>query len=104
MSEIDKEEAFSAISVMIRRFAIWFLAIGLVVVTLSVIFARSISKPIRELTQRASDLAHGNLDDIIILDQKDEIGELAGNFEKMRRSLKKLITELNEINKNLEQK
>jgi len=104
MSEIDKDEAFSAISVLFRRFAIWFLAIGLVVVTLSVIFARSISKPIRELTQRASDLAHGNLDDIIILDQKDEIGVLAGNFEKMRRSLKKLITELNEINKKLEQK
>ena len=45
-----------------------------------------------------------NLDDIIILDQRDEIGELAENFEKMRRSLKKLVTELNEMNKNLEQK
>ncbi|RLE02695.1 MAG: hypothetical protein DRJ13_05295 [Bacteroidetes bacterium] len=104
MSEIDSEEAFSPISVLFRRFAIWFLAIGLVVVTLSVIFARSISKPIRELTQRASDLAQGNLDDIILLDQKDEIGKLAENFEKMRRSLKKLITEFNEMNKNLEQK
>ncbi len=104
MSEIDTEEAFSAISVMIRRFTLWFLALGLVVVALSVLFARSLSKPVQLLTKRASDLALGNLDDKIILDQSDEIGELAENFEKMRRSLKKLITELNEMNKNLEQK
>jgi serine phosphatase RsbU (regulator of sigma subunit) len=75
-----------------------------VVFTLAVLFARSISKPVRILTQRASELALGNLDDIIVLEQTDEIGILAKSFEKMRRSLKKLITELNDINKNLEQK
>ncbi len=104
MSEIDTEEAFSAISVMFRRFTIWFLAFGVVVVALSFIFARSLSRPVQNLTQRASDLALGNLEDKILLDQSDEIGELAESFEKMRRSLKKLITELNEMNKNLEQK
>jgi len=104
MSEIDTEEAFSSISIMIKRFALWFLALGIVAVVISVLLARSISKPVQILTQRASELALGNLDDKIVLDQKDEIGILAENFEKMRHSLKKLITELNDINKNLEQK
>ena len=104
MSEIDTEEAFSSISIMFKRFSLWFLALGFVAVVISVLLARSISRPVKVLTQRASELAQGNLDDNIVLDQKDEIGILAENFERMRLSIKKLITELNEINKTLEQK
>ena len=104
MSEIDTEEAFSSISIMFKRFSLWFIALGFVAVVISLLLARSISRPVKVLTQRASELAQGNLDDNIFLDQKDEIGILAENFERMRLSIKKLITELNEINKTLEQK
>jgi ABC-type phosphate transport system substrate-binding protein/serine phosphatase RsbU (regulator of sigma subunit) len=104
MSEIDKAEAFSSISVMVKRFLTWFTALLLMVIVLSIIFARSISKPVKTLTLQASNLAKGNLDDSIHIAQSDEIGILADNFEKMRLSLKILVTDLNELNQSLEQK
>jgi len=51
---------------------------------ISFVFARTISKPLRILTQRVSSLAQGNLDDPVKLDQKDEIGVLADHFELSR--------------------
>jgi len=54
------------------------------------------------LSQRATDLAEGNLDDPIKFEQNDEIGLLAGNFEKMRFSVKNLVNELEDINQGLE--
>jgi len=104
MSEIDKAEAYSSISVMVKRFLTWFTALLLMVIVLSIIFARSISKPVKTLTLQASNLAKGNHDDSIHIDQSDEIGILADNFEKMRLSLKILVTDLNELNQSLEQK
>ena len=102
MSEIDKAEAFSAIPEMIESFLYWLIALLVIVLALSVLFARSISRPLQILTERATELAQGNLDDPIIIEQRDEIGLLAGNFEKMRGSLKKLVTDLKYINQNLE--
>jgi serine phosphatase RsbU (regulator of sigma subunit) len=104
MSEIGKEEAFSSISIMLKRFSFWFLAILFVVIVLSVVFSRSLTKPVQILTQRASDLALGNLDDSVIINQKDEIGLLAVSFEKMRQSINVLVSNLRELNLNLEQK
>ncbi len=104
MSEIDKEEAFATIPVMIRNFLYWFVLLLVIVFILSYLFARSISKPVHILTQRASELAKGNLNDPIIINRTDEIGVLANNFEKMRGSIKDLVADLKDINQNLENK
>jgi PAS domain S-box-containing protein len=102
MSEIDKSEAYKAIPVLIKNFLYWSIALFSIILLLAIYFSRSISKPIQVLSERASDLAEGNLNNSLIIKQNDEIGLLAGNFEKMRISIKKLIGDLHDINQNLE--
>jgi len=104
MSEMDKSEAFASIDLMFERFIFWFVILLVIILILSILFARSISNPVRMLTKRASVLAKGNLDDSIKLEQSDEIGILADNFEKMRCSVKKLVVDLQDVNQNLEKK
>jgi sigma-B regulation protein RsbU (phosphoserine phosphatase) len=104
MSEIDKSEALSAISEMVRNFLIWFFVLLVLIFMLSIFFSRNLSRPIQVLTRRASQLAAGDLDQAVVINQGDEIGLLGNSFEKMRLSLKTLISELKDINQNLEKK
>ncbi len=104
MSEIHKSEAFAAIPIMFKKFLFWLICILILVIIVSLYFARTISKPIQILTQHASGLAKGNLDDSIKIDQNDEIGLLANSVETMRLSLKEVIGNLNEANQHLEKR
>jgi PAS domain S-box-containing protein len=102
MSEIDQEEAFSAIrSLAIRTsLAVAGLIVGIVV--LATVFSRTITKPIKEVRDQALEIVQGKLDTEIAVDSKDEIGELAHVLNIMRMSNKTLIDELEDINQNLE--
>ena len=102
MSEIDKSEAYAAIPILIKNFLYWSILLIVIILLLANYFSRSISRPIQLLSEKASELAEGNLDSPVIIKQNDEIGLLAGNFEKMRFSIKKLIGDLQDINQNLE--
>jgi signal transduction histidine kinase len=50
---------------------------------LSIILAKRYTKPIEEVVQAARNVAHGNLDQEIRTERKDEIGELAKSFNYM---------------------
>lgn len=68
-----------------------------VLLVLIVGIARTITRPLRALTQTASDIATGNLDiEIPAGRSRDEVGRLAESFEHMRQSLKEHIRELTE--------
>ena len=71
--------------------------------------ARRIIEPITQLTQRAEQIAQGDLDRTIPVASKDELGQLASSFNKMAQSLKGNITskealvhEVSELNRTLE--
>ncbi|GAB6099298.1 hypothetical protein JCM16358_11770 [Halanaerocella petrolearia] len=51
-----------------------------------------IIKPIKELTAKIKEIAGGNLDQVIEIDTKDEIGQLAGEFNRMTYRLKEYET------------
>ncbi|MCK4898456.1 MAG: HAMP domain-containing protein, partial [Anaerolineales bacterium] len=105
MSEIDQEEAFSAIRSLGIKTMIGVLGLIAAIVVLAVVFSRTITRPLDELTETANQLAKGNLDvEVSCKEQGDEIGELACSFDVMRLSMKDLIGELEDINRNLEQK
>ena len=104
MSEMDEDEAFESIYSLRNNILIWLGGIIVFIVILGVMFAKTITHPIKKLTRDAEELAKGNLDVEIPIERKDEIGNLAVNFDTMRKSIKNLITELEEANKNLEQK
>ncbi|MBN1129331.1 MAG: HAMP domain-containing protein [Chitinispirillaceae bacterium] len=54
----------------------------------------AITHPIEELTRAAADISHGNYSKPVLPVSKDEIGELAGNFDIMRQTVKRYTEEL----------
>jgi len=57
--------------------------------------ARSISRPINELVKVAQKVAAGDLTQQVIIDRKDEVGDLATAFNTMVLALKNLIKKVN---------
>jgi sigma-B regulation protein RsbU (phosphoserine phosphatase) len=61
----------------------------------SVVIGRSISKPLRRMAEVTRRVAHGDLDiDLPEVARTDEVGELARAFVRMAAELKKYITDL----------
>jgi len=66
-----------------------FAALFVLGIGLSFVLARSISKPLDQLTRGVEIIGKGNLDYKINIKSKDEIGELASSFNQMTDSLLK---------------
>ncbi len=104
MSEIDEAEAFQHV-ILLRNYV--FMAVGallIVIIIVSFLIARNMTRPLKVLTYDAKELARGNFDVEIGVRRKDEIGILALSFKSMQSSIKKLIDDLKDINQNLENK
>lgn len=85
---IQKDQIYEPIKTI--RWIIYtgmFISIGLVILV-SVLFSRSISKPIIQLESAAKDIAGGNVDRTLQLDRKDEFGELAQSLNQMAERLR----------------
>jgi len=80
------------------------LAVGSLILTLlfSFFLARSLSKPLYELTKGAEIIGKGNLMHKIDIKSKDEIGELATAFNKMTSDLRTSQKRLQDQAQNLE--
>ncbi|GAH68518.1 unnamed protein product, partial [marine sediment metagenome] len=105
MSEIDQAEAFAPIRSLGIKTGLAVGGLIAAIVVMAVLFSRSITRPLEQLTRTANQLADGNLDvEVHCTEQEDEIGVLACSFDVMRLSMKDLIGELEDINRNLEQK
>lgn len=64
-----------------------FISIGLVIIV-SILFSRYISRPILELESTARDIAKGNTNQTLNLDRKDEFGTLADSLNRMADRLR----------------
>lgn len=85
---INKDQIYAPIKTI--RWIIYtgmFISIGLVILV-SVLFSRSISKPIIQLESAARDIADGNVDRTLHLDRKDEFGTLAKSLNRMAERLR----------------
>ena len=85
----------------INRMSLTMLAIGVVGVALLaaavVSIASSITRPLRSLARGANAIAAGNFDiQLPAIRTRDEVGDLAHDFETMQRSLKEYIVNLEE--------
>lgn len=58
----------------------------------SVILAGMMSNPIKKLSKGAASIGDGNLDTVIDIRSRDELGKLAGEFNSMAKKLKELDT------------
>ncbi len=72
--------------------------VGFCLLFLLVVFvALRITRPLRALSSKATEIAKGNLDiPLPVVRSRDEVGELSNSFENMRTALKEYISDLTE--------
>lgn len=90
-SSID--EVMSLLNSIKYRMIYTFAGIGLIVSILSLLVASFITKPLKRLTDAVNILSQGKLDYKVDVRSNDEIGKLAGAFNKMSLNLMKLDEE-----------
>ena len=69
--------------------AISALIAGLMALALGILLARSLTRPIRELTAATQVMASGRFDQRVTVRSRDEIGELAASFNQMSADLER---------------
>ncbi len=75
------------------------LIISAIAITSIMISKRHIATPLAKLQNSASAIAAGDLEATVDISGRDEIGNLAGNLDVMRESIKALILQLQEANR-----
>ncbi len=99
ISNNNLEASFENMKKNIFIFTTVIVAIGIM---LGIMFANKISSPIKELSQAATSIAHGDLNQRVSYTSNDEIGDLAMVFNKMGEDLKASREEIEKYSKNLE--
>lgn len=71
--------------------ALTFAALGAAFLALifGILLARTLTRPLRALTEASEKMARGDLDQQVTVNSKDEIGELAESFNRMSREVAK---------------
>jgi methyl-accepting chemotaxis protein len=89
---------FSTIDSSFQRLLIILVAFAILIIIFSLSLAKLIANPIKAMTERAYDLAVDDVDMTkrLHVDSKDEIGELAGWFNKFLERLQGLILKVKE--------
>jgi Methyl-accepting chemotaxis protein len=68
---------------------------SLVILVFATLFSRGISRPVSEVAEAANRLASGDLTvEALQVNTKDEVGDMAGAFNEMVRSLRELVTDV----------
>ena len=76
--------------------------VALIMIVAGVLFARSLSRPLGRATAFAVSVAEGNLNEALVVTNKDEIGTLAFALRKMLENLKAKILESEQKTKEAE--
>jgi methyl-accepting chemotaxis protein len=89
MEDLDERHDGNRVSTIIISVVVTIMG-----VFLAFFIGKLVSRPIIELTSAANDISRGELDTSVKKQSNDEIGELSEAFERMRVSLKSIISEL----------
>jgi PAS domain S-box-containing protein len=101
LTEVDQAEAFAPI-VALRNVVLGIgLGVALIVALLGVLFARTITGPVRQLVEGAEEIGRGNLDYRIAVRGKDEIGQLSQAFNQMTENLQAITASRDELNREI---
>ena len=86
---------------LLRLSVLGMLIILVITTGLSILFSRTLSRPLLKLKDAANRVARGDLDHRVAIDSGDEIGELAGSFNRMVSDLRLSTIRLQEANNKL---
>src|SRR4030043_142488 len=99
--EHETKEIFAPINELRDGIFIIALTVTIFAILISLLFSRSITKPVTKLRDAAIKIGKGTLDTKIEVKSKDEIGLLAQTFNQMALSLDRDITERKRVEKAL---
>lgn len=88
VSEMNEEEAFKEVLSLQRNILLWGLGLVLVTAFISILLSRIFVRPIEKLSAGVDALRAGNTDTEIDIDNNDEFGDLASQFNDMAESLR----------------
>ncbi len=93
-------------SIASAREAVIMLSILVVITTIIMVtfIVNAVAKPVTELVEVTDQISRGDLSRKVEINQRDEIGHLARTFNVMIESLKQSRDEIEEYNRNLEEK
>jgi signal transduction histidine kinase len=77
---------------------------GVFLIITCLLFAKTLTSPIKKLTESAEKISRGELDTEVEIKTKDEIGTLSDTFNKMVKDLKKSREEIEAYSRGLEEK
>ncbi|HLB28305.1 MAG TPA: HAMP domain-containing protein, partial [Dehalococcoidales bacterium] len=100
----SKDEAMAPVRAIQQRFIIFGFSAVALALLLSWGMARSLVKPIGQLTAAAETISRGNLEQSVPQLGSDEIGKLSRSFDAMRVALRDSLEEIQTWNKALESK
>lgn len=104
VTEVNQNTALIPIRELRSSLIILGIAVGLFVIALSVIFAYSITQPVRQLVTGVQEIGRGNLDFQIRSESHDELGMLAQNINQMTASLKLITASRDELDYEIKEK
>ncbi|MBM4331865.1 MAG: HAMP domain-containing protein [Deltaproteobacteria bacterium] len=97
ITEVDQAEAFASVVHLAWVIAGIASAISIAVVFLGLFFARTITRPVRQLAEGAEEIGGGNLEHRVGTASKDKIGGLSRAFDRMSENLKAIMVSRDEL-------
>lgn len=101
LTEMDQSEAFAPIYTLRFIIIIVVAAIAIASAVAGFFLASLITKPIRSLATTAYMVGRGDLTQRLKIASEDELGQLAGSFNKMTDDLAKTTTSIENLNKEI---
>jgi len=95
VAEQPQTEALAAGNTLTAVIVAITLAMALVTAAIAAAVTRQVTRPIVQLTETAARMAHGYLDQQVVVTRQDEIGVLARAFNRMAADLRVLYGDLN---------
>ena len=92
-TETAQKHIHDTLSSVLMRFIILFALCTVVFVVFAFVLSGTITNPIRKLVKSAQNMGMGDLDTVIEIESRDEVGELAEAFNGMAKNLKTYIAE-----------
>ncbi|MEY8356063.1 methyl-accepting chemotaxis protein [Lachnospiraceae bacterium 54-53] len=101
MITVDRDDFLSAAAEVTGNIILLFAGIGLLLIGVMYLVAKSIARPLKKLTKATDELAAGNLNVEIDVRGKDEVGRLADSMRNLTARLVSYIAYIDEVSKAL---